>query len=165
MIWCGFLWVQMYSNYLLSPNFKGTNVSALGEKWVIFYLFWGFSMQCRLFFYGRGCWGVSVTVQSTQVQKNSILEEIQDLENKMNASWSIFSFFFATADSPSFMNTANRNIHWKVVFYCWSCQKLHKAKPTALPSKLFSTKWHVLESGLLWEGREGETKSIRVSCT
>jgi len=63
MIWCGFLWVQTYSNYSLSPNFEGTNVSALGGKEELFSIYFkGFQCRASSFFYGGVAWGLSVTV-------------------------------------------------------------------------------------------------------
>lgn len=48
----------MYSNYLLSPNFKGTNVSALGEKMSYFlFILRVFHAMQALFFMGGGAEG------------------------------------------------------------------------------------------------------------
>lgn len=54
----------MYSNYLLSPNFEGTNVSALGGKKELFSIYFkGFQCSADFFFFYEGVgWGVSVTV-------------------------------------------------------------------------------------------------------
>lgn len=53
----------MYSNYLLSPNFEGTNVSTLagGGGRVIFYFFKGFQCSAGSFLQRVG-WRVSVTL-------------------------------------------------------------------------------------------------------
>lgn len=52
-----------------------------------------FNAMQALFFMGGGAEGCLWQFKGHRYRKNSILEEIQDLENKMNASWSIFSFF------------------------------------------------------------------------
>lgn len=53
----------MYSNYLLSPNFEGTNASALGRKKELFFIYFkGFQRGAGSFFYEGVGWGLAVTV-------------------------------------------------------------------------------------------------------
>lgn len=66
-------------------------------------------MQCRFFFTAGGLEGVCDTLNSTGSENQHISKKSR--LGKQIKHLHIYLFIFVTADSPDFMNTANRKIH------------------------------------------------------